>query len=162
MGYYDVAQICINGHIVTRNANRSPEFRQNHCKKCGEPTIMQCPSCETDIQGEYHVDGVFVGGFKTPPPPNFCHQCGQPYPWTERKIQAARDLADEFDELSAEDREKLKSNLDDLYKDTPQTEVAASRFKRIMSKVGKDSYSAMKSIVTDIASETIKKSLFGG
>jgi len=162
MGYYDVAQICLNGHIITRNANSSPEFRQNHCKKCGEPTIMKCPSCNTDIQGEYHVDGVLVGGFKTPPPPNFCHECGQPYPWTERKIQAARELADEFDELSNEDREKLKSDLDNLYKDTPQTEVAATRFKRIMSKVGKDSYSAMKSIVTDITSETIKKSLFGG
>ena len=78
-----------------------------------------------------------------------------------RKIQAAKDLADELDELSNEERQKLKSNLDDLYKDTPQTEVAVTRFKRIMSKVGKDSYSAMKSIITDVVSETIKKSLFG-
>lgn len=161
MGYYDVAQICLNGHIITRNANRSPQLRQNHCKKCGEPTIMKCPSCGADIQGEYHVDGVFVGGFRTPPPPNFCHVCGHPYPWTERKIQAARELADQLEELTIEEREKLKSDFDVLAKDTPQTEVAATRFKRIMSKVGKDSYSAMRSIVTDIVSEALKKSLFG-
>ncbi len=162
MGYYDIAQVCLNGHVITRNANRSPKFRQKYCKKCGEPTIMECPLCNTEIQGEYHVEGVFVGGFKIPPPPSFCHECGQPYPWAERKIQAAKDLADELDELSGEERQKLKSNLDELYRDTPQTEVAATRFKRIMSKVGKDSYSAMKSIITDVVSETIKKSIFGG
>jgi hypothetical protein len=60
------------------------------------------------------------------------------------------------------EREKLKQSLDDLYRDTPQTEVAALRFKKLMTKVGKESYSAMKEIIIGILSEAARKSLFGG
>ncbi|MDR7451568.1 MAG: DUF2321 domain-containing protein [Armatimonadota bacterium] len=162
MGYYDVAQICLNGHTITRSARSSPEFTKKFCPECGEQTITTCPRCNQPIQGEYHVEGVAAIGFKDPPPPNFCHNCGEPYPWTERKIQSAKALADEFDDLSSSEREKLKQSLDDLYRDTPQTEVAAVRFKKIMAKVGKESYAAMKEIIIGVLSEAARKSIFGG
>jgi hypothetical protein len=69
-------------------------------------------------------------------------------------------LADELDELDEAERDKLKGSLDDLVKDSPQTEVAASRFKKIMGKLGTQSASALKSIVIDVVSETAKKALF--
>ncbi len=161
MGYYDIAQICLNGHTITRNAQSSPEFRRKFCPKCGEPTITNCPSCNTPILGEYHVEGVVFLGGKTPPPPNFCHACGAPYPWTERRIEAAKALADEFENLSSAEKEKLKRSLDDLYRDTANTEVATFRFKKLMAKVGQESYAAMKEILISIVSETVRKSLFG-
>jgi Uncharacterized protein conserved in bacteria len=74
----------------------------------------------------------------------------------------ARELADEFDELDSSDKEKLKGTLDDLVKDSPKTDLATGRFKKIMAKVGKDSYDAMRGIITDIISETAKKTLFPG
>ncbi|MGB3730164.1 MAG: DUF2321 domain-containing protein, partial [Thermodesulfobacteriota bacterium] len=43
----------------------------------------------------------------------------------------------------------------------PRTKLAETRFKKIMMKTGKESLDAMKSILIDIVSETIKKSLFG-
>lgn len=162
MGYHDVSQICLNGHTITRNARRSPEFTKKFCDKCGEPTITACGSCNEPIQGEYHVEGVVALGFSGPSAPNFCHACGKPYPWTERRIDSAKALADEFDDLSPDDREKLKQSLDDLYRDSPQTEVAAIRFKKIMAKVGKESYSAMKEIIVGVLSEAARKSIFGG
>lgn len=162
MGYHDISQVCMNGHVITRNARRSPEFTKKFCDKCGEPTIMACEACNEPIQGEYHVEGVAYLGFSDPPPPNFCHACGKPYPWTARRIDTAKALAEEFDELSKEDREKLKQSLEDLYRDSPQSEVAAVRFKKIMAKVGKESYGAMKQIVISVLSEVAKKSIFGG
>ena len=57
MGHYDVQQVCLNGHQITDNYNRSPEFRKTHCNKCGEKTIHQCPECNHPIKGDYHVDG---------------------------------------------------------------------------------------------------------
>jgi hypothetical protein len=36
------------------------------------------------------------------------------------------------------------------------------RFKQLVKKVGKESYDAVKTVVTDLVSESIKKTLFGG
>jgi hypothetical protein len=158
---YDVSQICLNGHTITRIANRYPQFRLKFCKECGEATTMECLNCNTPIQGEYYVEGV-LSLTETPPPPHYCHECGKAYPWTSRRIEAAKELADEFSELSEEERNSLKKSLDNIAIDSPKTEVAAIRFKRIMSKVGKESYSAMRTSITDVLSETAKKTILGG
>lgn len=39
--------------------------------------------------------------------------------------------------------------------------VAESRFKKIIKKTGADAYEGMKSILVDIVSEAVKKSIFG-
>jgi hypothetical protein len=61
-----------------------------------------------------------------------------------------------------EELELLKQSLDDLVTDSPKTEVAGLRFKQLVKKVGKESYDAVKTVVTDLVSESIKKTLFGG
>jgi hypothetical protein len=45
-------------------------------------------------------------------------------------------LADELDELSPDDKELLKGSLDDLVADTPRTPLAATRFKKLVAKLG--------------------------
>jgi hypothetical protein len=161
MGQYDVAQICLNGHVITDSARRSPQFTQKFCDKCGDSTIMECQNCKTPIRGDYHVDGILDLTGSAPVAPSFCHECGKAYPWTERKLEAAWELADELDELSNEEKEKLKQNLNELIRDTPKTEVAATRVKKILTKIGKESFSAMKSILLELATEAVKKTLFG-
>lgn len=157
--HYKTAQVCLNGHMVTDDTSHQ-ELRSKHCRQCGVATITVCPKCNSDIRGHYHVDGV-VSVVETPVY-SFCHECGNPYPWAEAKIKAARDMADELDELSPEDRERLKGTLDDLIRNTPQTEVAATKFKKILTKVAKGSATAMRDIVVNVASETAKKLLLGG
>ena len=160
MGYFDVAQVCLNGHVITRNAKRSPQFQKKFCDKCGAETIIACPECKTPIQGEYHAEGVFVLGSTMGPPPGFCHNCGRPYAWTQRRIEAATVLADELEDISSEEQETLKRSLDSLVRDSPETELAATRFKRIMAKVGAESYAVMKSILINVVSEAAKKTLY--
>lgn len=156
---YDVAQICLNGHMVNSTAVSSPEFNEKFCQKCGAETITKCPFCTTPIRGYFHSTGVI--SLAEDEIPSFCHNCGKSFPWTESKIQAAQEFADELEELTKEDRELLKKSLPDLVRETPQSKIAESRFKRIMSKVGKESIESMRSILVDILSETIRKSLFG-
>ncbi|HPS19818.1 MAG TPA: DUF2321 domain-containing protein [Candidatus Omnitrophota bacterium] len=159
-GFYDIAQICLNGHIVNDNYSKYPQHNQDYCDKCGEPTIFKCQSCGAEVRGEYHSSGVLsIGGRKKAP--NFCHECGKPYPWIARKLEVVREMTDELEELTLEEREKIKKSLDDLVAETPKTEVAVLRFKKALKKVGKDSYESIKSILVDVASEAIKKSLFG-
>ena len=81
MGYYDVMQVCENGHIITENYNKSPQFRKKYCTTCGAKTIHTCPSCGMNIKGEYHVENVIslLGGRSEPP--NICEYCGSDFPW---------------------------------------------------------------------------------
>ncbi|HUW13292.1 MAG TPA: DUF2321 domain-containing protein, partial [Anaerolineae bacterium] len=93
--WYDTAQVCLNGHPVNDMVRAAPERNMDFCKECGARTITACQHCKAAIQGEYHVPGVFALGFPYSPPA-FCHNCGAAYPWTEARLGAARDLADEL------------------------------------------------------------------
>ena len=44
-----------------------------------------------------------------------------------------------------------------MVKDSPNTQVAALRFKKLMSKAGKTSADALKDILVNILSESVKK-----
>lgn len=154
MGVYDVAQICLNGHVVNDSVRRSPQHNQKHCDKCGAATIVECPNCKTPIHGDYYVEG-FLGGHEIPAPA-FCHECGKAYPWTETQIQAAKELAQEL-ELPAEDQEVLAKSIEDIVSDTPRTALGATRFKKIMAKVGKEGAAGFRTILTSVVSEAAKK-----
>ena len=157
--HYDVAEICQNGHVTNSMAHDYPASNQEYCDKCGSKTITKCPSCNTDIRGHYHISGVFsISRFA---PPSYCHKCGKPFPWTQTAVGAAREFASIIETLTEDERDQLKETIPDLLQDTPRTPVAESKFKKLMTKAGKDAYEGMKKILTDIVSETLKKTLFG-
>jgi hypothetical protein len=124
--YYEVAQIGLNGHVITDHYQSSPERRKSFCPQCGAKTIHQCPNCGTNIQGDYIVPNVIaVRGHRNAPA--FCHSCGTPFPWTEMHLQAARELTLETEELD-QDKDKLIESLPDLIADTPKTTIAVKRW----------------------------------
>ena len=87
--WYDTAQVCLNGHLITSLAQTSPRLRKNSCPVCGEPTIIECLECGAPIRGHYH--GWHVTGLGPTQPPAHCHQCGSPYPWTQRITKRAQE-----------------------------------------------------------------------
>lgn len=158
--YYDTAQICLNGHVINGSFHDYPEHNQDHCDKCGKATITKCQKCNAEIRGDYKsIDVGAVCGDITAP--NFCHKCGTPYPWMTKKMEAFREITDNLEEITSEEKEKLKSSIDDIVVETPNSEVAGLGFKKILKKLKKDSYECIRGIIVDIASEAIKKSLFG-
>ena len=152
---YDVAQICQNGHVANSSSKNLPEFNQKFCERCGSATITNCPDCNSPIRGSYW--GSMSGGYDVP---SFCINCGQPFPWTKSKLQAAHELAEEIDNISDEDRIVLQKSIDELVKDTPSTPVAVTRFKKIMVKVGQTTAGMFREILVDVLSEAAKKALF--
>jgi len=62
-------------------------------------------------------------------------------------------------ELSTQDREEIDKALPDVLGDTAKTESAALKVKRILGKIGKPAYEVVIKVVTDVASETAKKTL---
>ena len=76
-------------------------------------------------------------------------------------LVAAREYTDELEELSIEDKTILKASFTDLTFDSPKTEIAASRFKRILRKLAPDVAETIRKTIVDIASETAVKLLKG-
>lgn len=89
MGHYDVMQVCLNGHKITDSYRSSSELGQPRCDKCGEETIHECPECGSFIRGRYNVPGI-ADLTPGPDPKEYCHDCGEPYPWGDE----ADDFAD--------------------------------------------------------------------
>ncbi|MBC8278161.1 MAG: DUF2321 domain-containing protein [FCB group bacterium] len=155
MGEFDVGQVCLNGHAVNGSYRNNPLSNKNHCERCGAKTIIECLNCETAIQGVYRSDIFF--GLPNWQPPAYCHNCGEPFPWTESTIEAAQELANEIEELNDGERAMLADSIEDLVKDSPMTKVAATRFNKLMLKVGKDTLLVFRELLIDVISESAKK-----
>lgn len=155
--WYDTAEICLNGHVNNDSISKHPERSSTFCRICGSKTIIKCPNCNKSIRGKGYADYKSYS-IKFP---YYCEGCGEPFPWTEAAIRAAKDLAQEL-ELTQEEKASLTDTIEDLVKDSPQTTVSATKFKRLVTKGGTWALDAFKEILVSIASETAKKLLFPG
>jgi hypothetical protein len=156
-GYYETAQVCINGHVITSAIESSRSSMQDFCEDCGKPTIIKCSDCKTHIRGSYRSqNAVLITEYIVP---KFCYKCGRPFPWTKAKLDAVRELVEFEEKITTKEKELLKNSLDDIIAENPKTEMAAIKFKHIMAKVGQETAKALRDIIVDIASETAKKIL---
>jgi hypothetical protein len=156
--YYLTAQMCSNGHHTTSRLESSPALGAKYCPKCGEAMFHQCPACGSNIRGDYEVPGIIglSGRYK---PPSYCHNCGAPFPWTARRIEAATDLAKESEHLSEEEVKTLGQSIVDLSRDSPRTELAAIRYNKLAKKAGTLIGDGLNKIVISLATEGAKKLL---
>ena len=155
--WYDTAQICTNGHVITTQLIFNPDHSMRYCDRCGASTITNCQNCNANIRGFYHTR---TSGSEISKRPSFCHECGRPYPWIEAKLKAAQELSDELDNLSPEERNLLKRSLDDIVRETPQTTVAVTRFKKLVAKAGPVAADGFRKILVDVLSEAVKKAIW--
>lgn len=157
---YDTAQVCLSGHRITDMFETRPEYRQEFCARCGQKTITACLSCGAKLRGDLH-DSSFVSWHEYPPPA-YCRECGKPFPWTESGLMAARELSDELDALSTQEREQLKQSLEDLVSENPRTGLAVVRFKKLVAKAGQVAAQGMKQILVSIVTEAVRKQIWPG
>ena len=162
---YDVMQVCMSGHMITSSLRENPECGQKHCSHCGEKTISACPQCGQEIRGSYCLPMADPDGkttFRSSFPraiPKFCINCGTPFPWTRRKIEALEELAADDKSLSDQDREALRRDAPLIVTNNPKSEVAALRIEKIMRKAGKTAAPIFTKIVAELATKSIKKKM---
>lgn len=155
--YYDVAQICMNGHVITSMSRDYPQHKRANCDQCGASTICHCPNCNTPIQGYYHVSGV-IGGFEYDAP-RFCHSCGSAMPWVSSKLEAAFEIIDLMDSLDENERSDLKQSVEELVRETAKIALAKVKLKRYLKKVDNDISDGLSEILDGILSEQVRESL---
>lgn len=156
MGYYEVALICKNGHVINSRARSSPECNSNYCDKCGEQTIQKCEGCGSSIRGRYVLERV-VDFFTTYLAPSYCHECGRPYPWQEKKLKALEEALQLNEELSNEEKQEFIESAKDIITDNPRTQIGVLKIQRLLKKIGKGASDMFYNLIIDIASETAKK-----
>lgn len=142
------AQICLNGHPTNFHFRSQPQVSKSFCPTCGERTITQCPSCQKDIPGEDTV--VYP----------YCKYCGKPYPWAEKRIQAAKQLVHEQGLTEVEEAE-VTDSIDALVQRSPAAPLAEQRLQRFIKKAAPQVADTLKAILVDVLSESIKKTIWG-
>jgi len=112
-GGYMQAAVCRRGHVIDDLIEPAVTRREplpKHCKKCGALVLTECPQCTTRIQGS--ARGAVAWEWN---PPDFCHQCGSPYPWVSREgIAYQIENLLEADDLPQGDRRVLVEQLASL------------------------------------------------
>jgi hypothetical protein len=77
-------------------------------------------------------------------------------------LAAANELADQLESISADEKKNLKQDIEDLVRKSPRTEPAKARLKHTLKKVGREGGEMLKGALTDLLSETLNKTIFGG
>jgi hypothetical protein len=157
--WWDIAQICLNGHTVNQQVVAERDHNQAFCERCRKATVMAYRHCRTAIRGAYHVPGTYV--IDAVALPSYCLGCGRAYPWTEKQVQAAKVLAGELEHLKPQERDALKRTIDDLLTETPRTQLAVIRFKRLMSKAGPDAGITLREMLVNVLSEAVRRAIWG-
>ena len=142
------ASVCRSGHVITSMLELKSGDRP-FCAKCGSPAVTRCPSCDGFIPG----DNSGIIGYRWSPP-NHCHLCGNAFPWTEARKEAARELAAYLAE-SPEEEAALADGVDALLTDGPRTPVAAARWRRAIDRHGRNGLDLAKDLFIGVVSNTV-------
>ena len=158
MGYYQKAEICLNGHLIS--ANSSTINHEEFCSSCGKKTITSCPNCNSMIRGWYKMEDVVIfhkkEDFKIP---SYCHSCGEPYPWTTNAIKVAELLIAEEEQVSQEEIDKMIEVLSDIIVETPKTQLATVRIKKFISKSSSFVADGLRQFIIDFGCEYVLRSM---
>jgi len=150
---YDIAQICTNGHVINNSHERFREFSVDYCTECGAKTTTECANCKTPIRGAY--SGSMRTGYDRPA---YCHNCGEPYPWTSAALAAAMEFATDLQQQI--EREKFAEIIENLVKDSPSTSVAAAKLRGLMGSMKPYASEALRQILTGVVTEGAKRILW--
>src|SRR5690554_2113373 len=127
---YHVAQICLNGHIITGDVNSGDS--EMYCSICGKETIDSCINCGEEIRGDSGDDSWYEVISATP---YYCISCGNPYPWTTTILNNAVELISLDENLPDEQIQLIKTAIPDLIVDTPTTPLAVAKYKKVIKNV---------------------------
>lgn len=156
MGEYRTAVVCRRGHVYTTNASSRPAA--NRCETCGAGLLSRCPTCAAAIRGSYETPGAVLLGAKYAPP-DFCYQCGGPFPWASRqaRIWELQNLLDE-EELDEADRLTAREQLHALLDPDLDEDEQEERWRRIR-KSAPGLMSSGRRIIESVVAAGVKSQL---
>lgn len=151
--------MCLNGHVVSNDDEPGDAPATGFCTICGERVIAVCEYCGEPLRGRYRPRPGEV--FTTPwQRPRYCQACGRPHPWQTAMLTAAKELTDETKGLTASDRETMVRSIEAVARDAAGLELAASRLRRLMEKLGDEDRRFVRRAVEAVAGDDARSLLF--
>lgn len=156
--------ICKGGHLQTSVLEDLESFEQKCCSQCGKEIIDKCPHCNAPIKGgkivykEKIVD--MLGGKRLEKQkianhvvPNYCTNCGKPFPWVEELLETYKELIDTENE---EFKEKITKTTENLLRDRfSKDSIYLPLLKKQLNKIPEASRALLFQVLASVASSNI-------
>jgi hypothetical protein len=145
---YYTAAVCRRGHIASSAAELTPPGPR--CEECGARIITACPQCSAALRGPVQRFGYTF----TYVPPDFCVECGTPFPWASRDaiVYHIENQLEEQDDLTEGDRRSLLGQLRALAgedaADQPKQVSALQLLRRLAPKAWDAALPAIQALLT--------------
>lgn len=164
--YFDVAQICMKGHVINYSIKMNPLPIMDYCSICGAKTMTCCLNCSKEIKGILHnidIDTSLETGLSFYKDdidynaPSFCEYCGLPYPWTVARIAKLKEMVRASNDLKVDEKEVFNDSINDIIKETSKTNGAIKMINNFLSKIKQPSKRVIIDILTNIGCEYAKR-----
>lgn len=155
------------GHLRNSDLEKHLAKNEKACSICGSHVISACPVCKAPLRGAYYARKPMYGsanydiwsGTSSKAPiigytdqriahdvniPAYCHNCGEPYPWTVARLQAFETIVDSLDDVSPELKTKLKEFFPDIITQTPRSELAVIFLEKALKAAGPFTHSLLE------------------
>lgn len=155
---------CLNGHLITLRSGAGPSQESAPCHRCGARTIATCPGCREPILGLDTAGNLLAGtglpsGRPLSKPPQYCHCCGRPLPWTEKVMSAVRIAIRDLAALDRAERDQLRRSIEHIVHTTAQTRLAVVRINAALSRLDEPVAGSLRAMFLTIASEEARQLL---
>lgn len=158
MEIFDVAQICLHGHIVNDSTMSFPQDNSPVCKICGAKTITNCPVCGEPIQGALRTSERF--DIPEYIEPAYCHHCGNLYPWSVEKIDTALDFFIDHKIITSEQKLQMKEMIVDLVEGTDNNKLSTLHVKSYLKSLSSGDVESVKGMIGGLLNDSAKQSMF--
>lgn len=150
---YSHVLICSEKHVV----NDLQGNVMKYCQKCGNKLHSECQNCGAPILGPFEMpDATIVSDYEVP---YYCHNCGEPYPWTQKILDDAVELLALDSDLDSESKELIRSAIPGLIVDSPTAPLSVEKFNRGISKVSANIKNGLFGILKDVIVESVASHL---
>lgn len=163
--------ICENGHLETSILENEEPYYITYCRDCGKKFVDSCSKCNSKIIGGYvwskigyycMDDPVYEDVYeKNNYRPNYCHECGAPYPWVEKKLNDLKEILElQNEEINSELQTKIFTTVEALVGEkNPETSSGITKLKLLLEKLPNKEYTAntLSGILSSEVLEFLKK-----
>jgi hypothetical protein len=153
---YYFSKICLNGHVLFNNLEHLDKT-QEFCQECGKKIITCCENCNNPIRGDLYIPDVDI--LEQSKAPVYCYACGSPLPWTRAGIDALEEFINFENNLSKDEKEKLKKSIGDIITETPRSQFASMLFKLALTKMGKETGKGVRDLLFKIGTDKVRDSI---
>jgi hypothetical protein len=136
--------------LLDVDADGNPIPLPKFCADCGAATMSKCHGCGSYIQYKDRR-AHYV--------PNYCTECGKPFPWVSSALKELGRITDEATGLTVEEKNDLKLAYPELTKNTAKTRGAIEIMKVYYDRFSPAAMAIVRTVLANVMTDEGKQAL---